>query len=298
MSADPADVHARTVTGGLLMPQTVRRIELHEAHAHAHGERTVTDLGDAILLRDAVLRDPFLNRVSGLRLPIDRADYATRMLELLSTFAAIDRRPHFWLSPGFTSPPDLAGRLLGDGFMDLGGTFTMVLDGAAGPAWAGADTSRSPDTSHGRGLPAATRIERVSTAGDRRAAVLDGAALVMVDAFGAGSESRAQVLDDLARPPDGRWDTCLVSVGDEPVAAGRRYTADGLTYLSSIGTRPAWWGRGLGTLVTQALAADGARAGGTLVHLGVDWQNARAMRLYRRLGFAILGDRMADLLLA
>jgi ribosomal protein S18 acetylase RimI-like enzyme len=50
--------------------------------------------------------------------------------------------------------------------------------------------------------------------------------------------------------------------------------------------------------VAAALIDDGRAAGGPLVHLGVEWDNERAQRLYRRLGFEIVGGRMADLLLA
>ena len=47
----------------------MRFLDRHEAQAHAVGGREVRDLGDAILLHDRDDRDPFWNRLSGLRLP-------------------------------------------------------------------------------------------------------------------------------------------------------------------------------------------------------------------------------------
>ena len=81
------------------------------------------------------------------------------------------------------------------------------------------------------------------------------------------------------------------------MAAGRRYTADGVTYLSSIGTRARWAGRGFGSAVTAQLTEDGRRAGGESTYLAVEWNNERAQAMYRRLGFETVGGRAADLLL-
>jgi ribosomal protein S18 acetylase RimI-like enzyme len=171
--------------------------------------------------------------------------------------------------------------LVDDGFVELGGTFTMALDGRPAPA----------------PVPGGAIVERASAAGVRAGDVLTGAARVMVEAFGAVAGSSEHVAEDLARAPSPAWDVCVVWAADEPVAAGRRYTADGMTHLSSIATRPRWFGRGYGAAVTAALADDGQRAGGTLVHLGVEAQIARARRLYERLGFTVVGERIADLLL-
>jgi GNAT superfamily N-acetyltransferase len=273
----------RSVTSTPASPDAIRALELHEARAHALGTRTVDDLGDAIFLRDAAERDPFLNRMSGLRLPSNRRACDRRLAELYVLFSSLDRRPHVWSSPRFQSPPDLTQRLESDGFVDLGGTYAMALASKTVPP--------AP-------VPAGARVERLSTGGKRHETVADRAARVMVDAFGAEMDTEEHLAADLAQTIAGRWDVCVVSVDDEPVAAGRRYTADGMTYLSSIGTRPAWRGRGFGAAVTSILAADGRRAGGSIVHLSVEAQDLRAQRLYERLGFAFVGDRIADLLLA
>jgi GNAT superfamily N-acetyltransferase len=269
--------------GDLRSPYGIRALELHEARGHATGRRSVTDLADAILLRDPTEPEPFLNRLSAMRLPTDPDACDRRLAELYALFASLDRRPHVWLSPSFHWPPDLAERLKADGFIDIGGTYAMVL---------GRNTRGTLAS-----LPAAARLDRLSTAGRRRDLVLEDAAHVLIEAFGGDESARAQVADDLGGTGLGDRDVCLISVDGAPVAAGRRYTADGMTYLSSIGTRPGWWGRGYGAAVTAILAADGISAGGTIVHLGVECNNERAQRLYGRLGFVILGDRIADLLL-
>ncbi len=260
----------------------MRSLELHEALAHAHGTRAVEDLGDAILLHDTRDADPFLNRLSAVRLPADPAACDRRLTELLARFASLGRRPHVRLAPGFHEPPDLHERLLDDGFVEVGGTYAMVLEDA--------------DAAVVR-LPPGVRVERLAEAGDRWPEVVAAAARVMTQAFDAEPGAEDVIADDIARTTTGAWDACVVWLGHEPVAAGRRYTAHGMTYLSSIGTRPSWRGRGFASAVTAALVQDGSRAGGPIVHLAVEWENDRAQRMYRGLGFEILGGRVVDLLL-
>ena len=77
----------------------------------------------------------------------------------------------------------------------------------------------------------------------------------------------------------------------------RRTTFDGASYLSSIGTRPAFRGRGLGRLVTALAAQDSLAADSRLTYLGVFAENDVARRLYQRLGFVPIGRPGSDLLL-
>jgi ribosomal protein S18 acetylase RimI-like enzyme len=88
----------------------------------------------------------------------------------------------------------------------------------------------------------------------------------------------------------------VVAVDGKTVATGQRYTFDGASYLSSIGTLRSWRGLGLATHITNALAADSLAEGADLVYLGVWAENAPAIRLYRKLGFAVLGGLSADML--
>jgi ribosomal protein S18 acetylase RimI-like enzyme len=264
-----------------LSPSLLRRLAVHEARAQAHGRRELRDLGDAVVLLDPEDPDPFVNRVVAMRLPVDPTACDRRLAEIYGLFAAAARRPHAWLWPDITTPADLHRRLLADGFADLGGTFEMLLGGRLAPV----------------PLPDGARVERASTAGPHALDVIAAAAGVMAEAFGVVAGSVEAVIAELSRAAAPCWDVCLVTLDDEPVAAGRRYTADGMTHLSSIATRPAFVDRGLGSVVTAALADDGIRAAGPIVHLGVEATNDRAERLYRRLGFERAGERIADLLL-
>jgi ribosomal protein S18 acetylase RimI-like enzyme len=82
-----------------------------------------------------------------------------------------------------------------------------------------------------------------------------------------------------------------------PAAITRRATNGDGSYLSSIGTRPAYRGRGLGALATALAVRDAVAAGSTFIHLGVEVDNGPALRLYERLGFATVGEPAPDLLL-
>jgi ribosomal protein S18 acetylase RimI-like enzyme len=284
MDRQQQDGRASRTVPRRLAPAMLRDLELHEARALARGGRVVHDLGDAILLLDPVDPDPFLNRLTGLRLPSSGAAFDRRLAELQAMFVALRRRPHVLVSSRLDAPADLLERLEGEGFVDVGGTYPMVQFGAP--------------TAAARMLPPGAQVEWLTTAGERQPELARGAARVMTEAFAVEPGVEQHIARDLARPADGGWDVCVISCGAEPVAAGRRFTVDGMTYLSSIGTRRAWWGQGFGAAVTSILADSGVAAGGSIVHLSVDSKNARALRLYRRLGFETVGDRIADLLLA
>ena len=121
---------------------------------------------------------------------------------------------------------------------------------------------------------------------------------MLADAFGVDQDRRVALESDLlgcvSRPGCA---VVLVLVDGVPAAIARRATTRDGSYLSSIGTRPAFRGRGLGALVTALAVQDALAAGGRLIHLGVEIDNVRAIRLYERLGFAVLGEPAPDLLL-
>lgn len=56
-------------------------------------------------------------------------------------------------------------------------------------------------------------------------------------------------------------------------------------HLGSIGTEPQWQGQGVGSALTAGITAIAVAEGATRVSLGVWADNARAIALYRRLGF-------------
>ena len=269
-------------------PATMRRLSLHETQVHAIPGRTVRDLGDALFLHDPVDPEPFWNRVTAIRWPSDAAAFDRRLTEMLALFASLGRQPHVWPSPLYDTPADLVARLEANGFRDTGEGSVMVLVDP-GPALALA----------GRALPAGFAIERLSgirgpVANEAAQAIVE----VLADAFDVGSDRRlgvtAETVTSLARSTFthylARWD-------GRPVAAARRATFDGISYLSSIGTASWGRGRGYGRLVTALASSDAVAAGSEWTHLGVFADNRGAIRLYRDLGFDRVGESCPDLLL-
>lgn len=264
---------------------TVRFLEAHRLRAIAIPGRGWRDLGDAVMLFSAAERDPFFNRLSAIRWPADAAAFDARLSQARELFSALERRPYIWVTPGATTPPDIVARLEACGFVDQGGGLDMVL--VRDPA---ADKAALP--------PGATLQHWHATPSEELAARAEALALVVGDSFAIPAERRpnlvAEIALTLAQP---HFHAYLLAIDGEPVATGQRYTFDGASYLSSIGTRPAWRGRGLGTAVTRALARDSVAEGARLVYLAVHAGNDQATSLYERLGFAVLGPRFADMLL-
>jgi ribosomal protein S18 acetylase RimI-like enzyme len=121
---------------------------------------------------------------------------------------------------------------------------------------------------------------------------------VLAEAFAVDPVRRVALETDVLACVSRRDCTILLLRDDgEPVAVARRATTGGGSYLSSIGTRPAWRERGLGTLITALAVADAIDAGSDLVHLAVDVANEGARRFYEGLGFEIVGDPVPDLLM-
>lgn len=123
-------------------------------------------------------------------------------------------------------------------------------------------------------------------------------ALVLTDAFDVAPGGRASLqIETRALSERAEVDACLVRVAGEPAATARVTTFDGASYLSSIGTRPAFRSRGLGRLATATVAADAVAAGSRWTYLGVHADNEPAIGLYRDLGFEPIGEPAPDLLL-
>jgi ribosomal protein S18 acetylase RimI-like enzyme len=268
-------------------PPTMRLLDWHEARAHALGGRVARDLGDAILLHDPRDRDPFWNRLSGLRLAGGAAAFDARLAELFTLFSGLDRRPHIWTSPVHDAPADLGVRLVGHGFDDLGGGRLMVLTGIdAHPAAA-------------EGHPGVT-LEEHRQPGSGRHRVASEVASLLVLAFRVDPLVRPGLAADIAsalRSPELAIHLARASDG-RLLAVAKRTTFDGASYLSSIGTHPAHRGRGLGALVTAAAAGAAIAEGSRTTYLRVFPHNGRARRLYERLGFRSTGAPSADFLLS
>jgi ribosomal protein S18 acetylase RimI-like enzyme len=258
---------------------TVRALERHETAAHAIPAREVRDLGDSIVLYDPRNSDPFWNRMASVRWPSDPGAFDHRLAQALAMFAVMGRQPHIWPSPDHNRPVDLTARLEAHGFQDAGSGHLMVL----------VDPGSCPPVQPGDPAPGLT-LHGIRRAADAERADLDDVASVLAESFGALPGRAVELASDLRRTlDDPRVSLVLARVDGEPAAAAKATTFDGFTYLSSVGARPAFRGRGLGALVTRhAIAIAGGHAS-RLVYLGVFDGNEPALRLYERLGFASIG---------
>lgn len=261
-------------------------LERHEVASHAIPGREVRDLGHAVLLYDQRDYEPFWNRLQAVRWPEDRMGFDRRMVETLALFASLGRAPHIWPSPVHGSPRDLVARLLAEGFHDVGGGHVMVLDDetACGPIRL---AELAPDVT----------VEAVTPATADPDGATDAMAGILVEAFGTLPGRRPELAADLRRSlGDSRLSLSLVLVDGEPAACAKATTFDGFTYVSSVGTREAFRGRGLAALATRQVVVAGRGRVPSVVYLGVFSGNASALRVYDRLGFASVGES-PDLLL-
>jgi ribosomal protein S18 acetylase RimI-like enzyme len=275
------------VTGSLQIDETtMRALERHETAAHAIPRREVLELGHAVVLHDPSDAEPFWNRMAAVRWPEDGDAFDQRLVEMLALFAALSRQPHVWPPPVHGTPRDLVQRLEASGFVDVGGGHVMVLHRPelCGPLAPG---------EAGRGVT----VHGIRTAADAGPGDLDEVGLVLAESFETPEARASELADDLrATLDDPRVAIVLVRVDGEPAACAKATTFGGMTYLSSIGTRQAFRGRGLGGYATRHAVAIGRGREPGLVYLGVFSGNAPALRLYERLGFVSLGES-PDLLL-
>jgi len=264
---------------------------VHEARAQQGPSRELRDLRDAWLLHDPVDPEPFWNRLIGPRWPADHAAFDRRLDEAITLFATIDRIPHVRPLPIGGGPADLTSRLIAAGFARVGADQRMAL----------ADPSTCLEIArrHAERPSTHVSVERhpaQSSSLDRRWAV--DASLTLAEAFDVDPIRRAaleaDVLACVARPG---CSILLLRDDGDGVSLARRATVAGGSYLSSIGTRPGWRGRGYATLVTALAVAEALEAGSEFVHLAVEIDNEVARRFYERLGFAVVGDPVPDLLL-
>jgi ribosomal protein S18 acetylase RimI-like enzyme len=267
---------------------TMRRLLLHEARVHAVPGRDLRDLGDGILLHDPVEREPFWNRLEGLRWPEDPAAFDRRLTETLVLFASIGRTPHIWATPIHDSPGDLVARLESNGFRDMGMGNVMILVDPR-PARLSATQPR----------PDGVTIERLAGVEGAGAETAASAIVeVLIDAFEVDPERRPAIEGETVASLSHAWFThYLIRADGEPAAVARRATFEGLTYLSSIGTAGWARGRGLGTLVTRMAASEGLADGSAFVYLGVFADNSDAIGVYQRSGFQQVGSSCPDMLL-
>ena len=264
----------------------VRFLEVHETRAHAVGGRIFRDLGDCVALNAPGDREPWFNRVAAVRWPDGASAFDGRLAEIMSLFAGMDRRPHVWTAPAFNTPADLVARLTRFGFRDQGGGYTMLLVRHPPPPLAPMPPGVAVECLDG-GPGVFVPPRAVGEIGR-----------VLAESFAADPEQAGAITAETADAFASPWfHVSVVRVDGEPVAVGKRYTFDGASYLSSIGTKRGSRGRGYGSLVTRALIRDSLAAGSDFVYLGVHTHNDEAISLYRRAGMEIVGDVGCDLLL-
>jgi ribosomal protein S18 acetylase RimI-like enzyme len=270
-----------------LTPEDARWLAWHEARSHALIGREVRDLGDAVLLHDESDREPVWNRLAGLAWPTPAAQFDRRLTEALALFAGLDRIPHVWPMPGFDEPADLTARLLANGFEDFGGGLLMALD----PALAVAPSAHGADSG--------VTIERLHRlTGEAAADAARAIGAVLITSFTVEPERRVAIeLEAVLGLATEAYHAILVRVDGVPAAVARRTTFAGASYLSSIGTDPAFRGRGLGRLVTSLVVADAVADESRWTYLGVFEENSIARALYGSLGFVAIGGVAPDLLL-
>ncbi len=266
--------------------ETLRFLEIHQTRAVAIPGRGWHDLRDSVMLFSAADSEPFFNRLAAVRWPADPAAFERRLSQALELFAALDRRPYIWVNPGQSTPGDLIDRLRAHDFVDLGGGYEMLL-------------VRDPRDDPDEPLPQGAQLHHWHGSPDvdipARAEAL---ALVVGDAFHVPRDRHANLVVEIGLTlATSAYHAYLLTIDGVPVATGQRYTFDGASYLSSIGTRPGWQRNGLAELITRRLAGDSLADGCNLVYLAVQADNSTAIRVYERAGFAVLGSRSADLLM-
>ncbi len=269
-----------------LTEETLRFLEVHPARAIAIPGRGWRDLGDSVMLFSGSEREPFFNRLTAVRWPEDPREFDRRLDQACRLFDALDRKPYFWTIPGLSTPTDIAARLASNGFVDQGGGYDMIL-------------LRDPRETHLPPLPPGVTLEKWNNPPDaERERIARELAVVIGESFRIPESRRSGLVGEISLTlQQPRFHAYLLRLDGEPVATGERYTFDGASHLSSIGTRPAYQGRGFGRILTHALALDSIEEANNLIYLGVYAENAPALRLYESLGFSILGPRSSDMLL-
>jgi ribosomal protein S18 acetylase RimI-like enzyme len=250
-------------------------LERHEGRVAGATGRRFVDLGDAVLVHDERATEAWRTWLGDVRWPTAGGAFDRRLTDALALFATIGRRPSVWVQPGASTPPDLAGRLLADGFTPAESAYRMRLAVDARVALVAALERPGLDVT----VIAAPAIDDIAVA---------DAAQVMAAAFGVGRPRLVREVQAVLAVP-GATLALVRAASGEAIGAGRSFALDGAAYLSAIGVRPGWRSRGVGRVVTAALAAAAFEAGSRTVHLGVAVDNVPAWRAYAALGFQAVG---------
>jgi ribosomal protein S18 acetylase RimI-like enzyme len=242
-----------------------------ESAAIERAQARLVELGGAARAEDPDLdatllewpgRGPAFNHATCLRW--SEEDWVYRAARVAARFKARGEAPCLVVSDGLATPGDLADRLRGDGWLEIGHELVM---------W----TRRAAAVPHLEGAP---RLEAVTAA---RATEYEA---VERRIFGISEREAGDRRTALAASIDeGLLRAYLVREGGEPVATARLLVEDGLAAVHGLGVVPELRRRGLGRYLTTIVTRAGLALGASLVWLSVDVENATARALYDGLDY-------------
>jgi ribosomal protein S18 acetylase RimI-like enzyme len=187
------------------------------------------------------------------------------LLERLTVlFRRDEAYPAVVVAEGRTTPRDLAGRLVGLGWIRL--ITETVL-------W----------TRRARAVPHLDPSMRVESVTPRTVAEHEAVERAIFGLPPAEADGRAAALRVTLEAATQR--AYLIRVGGEPVAAARLVPAEGAAALHGIGVVEAHRRKGYGTLATTIATRAALATGHRLVWLSVASDNAPALAMYEGLGF-------------
>lgn len=146
--------------------------------------------------------------------------------------------------------------------------------------------------------PAGVSVERIGRAATRGDGPSTEIGTVLAEAFDVDA-ARATSIERDARATIGRpgIEFIVVRLDGAAMTVAKRTSLRGVSYLSSIGTRPALRRHGFARLATAVAVTNAFDEGDRLVHLATEADNGPARALYASLGFQTIGEPIADLLL-
>jgi ribosomal protein S18 acetylase RimI-like enzyme len=236
--------------------------ERHLVGLPSHSGATVTDRPDlGATLVTGPLRGPAFEYAGAIRW--DDASWRDRLGAVTREQRRIGAWPSLLVADGLTTPSSLADELLREGWTEV--ERETVL-------WVG----RASIVPH---LDPSLRIEAVT-----RRSIAAHEALER-DIFGLPPAHAQLRTASLAAALGAGLRAYIVRVHEEPVAVARLSSHAGVAGLYAIGVAEQHRGQGLGTLITTVATRAALATCHRLVWLSVDERNARALRMYTRLGF-------------
>jgi [ribosomal protein S18]-alanine N-acetyltransferase len=108
--------------------------------------------------------------------------------------------------------------------------------------------------------------------------------------FGSEAWTTQMLLGELEQQPASRY-YLVAAHGDTIVGYAGLLGAGSQGDVVTLAVAAAYWGRGIGSALLEALMTEAARRGCREIFLEVRTDNSRAQQLYRRYGFTEVGIR-------